>query len=105
MSRGNGQTTVEGLSQAAKNKAMQIRGAAQKTESRMSEAAEELSQNIGERVQQLSDQLQQVSYQVRDQAKMARDKTSETVSKHPFYSIGAAALLGLGLGFLLRRRK
>ena len=49
MNTSNGQTTVDGLSRTAKNKAMQAKNAVQDMESRMADTAGEISQNLAEK--------------------------------------------------------
>lgn len=89
---------IEQASKKMKTKAMHA-------EARLNDAVSSVSENLTERAQQLADQFQQVSQQLRARASEAREKTSKTVSEHPFYSIGAAAAVGLAIGLLFGRRR
>lgn len=94
-------TNGENVEQATKK----VRTKAMQAEARISEAMSSAGENLTERAQQLADQFQQISTQLRTRASEARDKTSKTVSEHPFYSIGAAAAIGLAIGLLFGRKR
>lgn len=93
----NGQPSgVEDVSRVAKNKAQQAKRM-------VDEKVSSVSDVISERTHQLSTQLSEISQQLREKAEAARDRTTETVGRHPFYSLGAAVAAGLALGFLFGR--
>ncbi len=97
------------VSRTAKNKADQAKRSASKmadqVQDQVRDTAQSVSEIISERTQRLSEQLSDVSNQLRERADIARRRTSETVSRHPFYAISAAAIAGLTIGLLFSRNR
>lgn len=97
------QTAANEVTKTAKAKAAQFKDSAERVEARVSDRAMEISENLSDRAQRLAEQFQDLSQQLMTRAEEMRDRTSETVSRHPFYSVGAAALVGLSVGFVLSK--
>jgi ElaB/YqjD/DUF883 family membrane-anchored ribosome-binding protein len=94
----NGQTTVDDVSRTAKTKAREMKDGAERMQGQITEV-------VTEKARHLADQLQDLSHVIRERAGEARERTTEAVSRHPFYSVGAAAVVGMAVGYLFSRRR
>jgi|FLYM01.1.fsa_nt_gi ElaB/YqjD/DUF883 family membrane-anchored ribosome-binding protein len=108
MNYSNGET-VNQVAKNAKTKvnqaSTQAKRAVDEAESHLTDTISSFTENLTERAQRLADQFQDLSKDLRVRAEGYKDKTSETVTRHPFYSIGVAAAVGIALGVLFGGRR
>lgn len=97
------QSATESTSRNVRSKGNQARRMAEQAGDTVNEAMSSVSGAISDRTQKLSEQFSDVSQRVQGRVGDMRMRTSETVARNPFYSIGIAACAGLVLGLLLRR--